>query len=234
MNAKKNFQFFISRRKQLLLFAVGFLSLLSGGCIQEELVIPVAMVTGHVVVPPAKDPLGVHITVAGNKDISGYVNEKGDFKLEFRKPGRYLLIARSRDYDVDFVWVDALLEETVKTSDIVLNEKITGEAKWIATIIDFPDSKKFRVKSLDPKWATDTTPLYDDGTHNDKFANDGIFTTRVRNLLTGSQLYAIVWTDSTDHEEKDPHQENERNGKSEIIIPEPPMKIARGKVTSAL
>ncbi|NLI79190.1 MAG: hypothetical protein GX442_22445 [Candidatus Riflebacteria bacterium] len=222
-------------RLNLILLALCLMTL-GTGCVQEKLVIPVATVTGKIVVPPAKNPLGVHITVAGKSGVSTYVNETGAFKLEFREPGRYLLICRGQNYDVDFVWVEAVLEETVDVGNISLNEKIVGEAKWIATIVDFPDATGFKIKSLDPKWATDTVDMYDDGTHDDKVANDGIYTTRVQNIYTGSQLYTIVWTkDGETHEEKkDPHQEFERNGKSEIIIREADSKVARGTVTSAL
>jgi hypothetical protein len=224
----------MTRRKLLFLLSL-LTTLFSAGCIQEALVIPVATVTGKITVPPAKVPLGVHVTVAANPSISTYVNEKGEFKLEFRKPGRYLLVCRGRDFDVDFVWVDASMENTVSVGNVYLEEKIVGEAKWIATTVDFPDATAFKVKSLDPKWATDTVPMYDDGTHGDKFANDGIFATRVQNLYTGSQLYSIVWTGPDgDKEVKDPHQEFERNTKSEIIVREPTSKVARGSVTSAL
>ncbi|MBF0409522.1 MAG: hypothetical protein HQM10_19435 [Candidatus Riflebacteria bacterium] len=225
------------RRKKLLLFVIsGLFSLIfSTGCIQEALVIPVATVTGKVIVPAAKVALGVHITVAGDTNKSCYVNEYGDYKLEFNKTGRYLLIARGRDFDVDYVWVDAVLEETVTATDFVLPEKIVGEGKWLATIVDFPSATGFVVKSLDPKWATETYRLYDDGTHDDKYAGDGIYALRLANLPTGSQLYSIVWNGPEgDKEEKDPHAENTRNDKSELIIREPDMKVARGKVTSTL
>lgn len=238
-------------KRGLLIFAL-FTAFITTGCIQEELVIPVATVTGKVIVPAAKDPLGIHITVAGDTARSAYVNEKGEFTLTFRKAGRYLLVARGRDFDVNYVWIDALLEQTVKASDIVLSEKIVGEALWIATIVDFPKAEKFRVKSLDPTWGpttapslgTDTALMYDDGTHGDKFAKDGIYSLRLANLITGTQLYSIVWTGKGideedpekvgDKEEKDPHRENERTSKSEIIIRSPDMRVARGKVVSAL
>jgi len=231
-------------KKIFLLLLVSGAALFCSGCVQEMLVIPVATVTGKVVVPPGKDPLAVHITVAGDKDHQTWTNEKGEFKLEFRKDGRYLLIARGREFDVNYVWVDTMLEKTVKAPDIVLSEKIFGEALWIATVIDFPYATKFQVKSLDPKWATDTVLMYDDGTHGDVQAKDGIYTLRLGNLVSYSQLYSIVWTGTHvddndpdkvgDKEEKDPHQEWERTGKSEIIIRDPAMKVARGKVTSAL
>lgn len=209
---------------------------------------PVATVKGKVVVPAGQNPLGIHVTVAGNSSVSSYVNEKGEYKLEFTKSGRYLLVARGANFDVDFIWVDAVVEETATVSDISLSEKITGEAKWIATTVDFPGATNFKIKSLDPKWATDTVAMADDGSGGDKYAGDGIYTLRLRNLPTGSQLYTIRYTGKADEDsededkdeikerdaEKDPHQENERTGKSEIIIPEPAMKVARGYVSSSL
>ena len=222
--------------KILFLLAALATMFLSTGCIQESLVIPVATVTGKVTVPPAQIPLGVKITVAGHPDKDTYVNEYGSYKLEFTKPGRYLLVARSRDFEVDFAWVDAIMEDTVSVDDIYLPQKIVGEAKWIATIVDYPDAKSFKIKSLDPVWSTDTTPLYDDGTHGDKYANDGIYSTRVSNLQSGSQLYSLVWNDGgSDHEvREEPHRETSRNLKSEIIIAAPAMRVARGQVTSSL
>lgn len=225
-------------RAKLFLLSVALIAaVFNGGCLQEHLVIPVATVKGKVVVPPAKDPLGVKITVAGDDKKYAFVDELGNFTLEFTKPGRYLLIARGRDYDVNYVWVDAAMEKTVSADDIALSEKIVGEALWIATIVDFPDAVKFEVKSLDPKWATQTVAMWDDGTHGDKFSDDGIFAVRLAGLINGYQRYSLIWTHKDDgktNEVKDPHREGERDGKSEIIIKEPAMKIARGKVVSAL
>ncbi len=228
-------------KRKLILFGLALLAaVFSGGCVQEKLVIPIATVTGKVNVPPGKDPLGCHITVAGDNGIQTYVNEKGEYKLEFRKPGRYLLLARGREFDVDFVWVDAVLEETVSAPSFSLAQKIVGEAKFITTMIDFPGALGFWVKSTSPVWASASMPLYDDGTHGDKFANDGIYATRLANLVTGSQLYSVVYTtmepDGTGkvNTVKDPHQEGERNGSSELIIRDPITKVATGKVVSDL
>lgn len=234
--------------KILLFLLLLTVATFSTGCVQEALVIPVATVSGKVVVPAGQVPLGVHVTVAGNSGISGYVNEKGEYELKFPKSGRYLLVARSANFDVDFIWVDAVLEETVTAPDISLAEKITGEVKWIATTVDFPGATNFKIRSIDPKWATDTVAMADDGSGGDKYAGDGIYTLRLRNLPTGSQLYKLLYTGkatefNSDKEEdevkertasKDPHQESSRNRTSEIVIPEPAMKVARGYVTSSL
>jgi hypothetical protein len=220
--------------RRLVPFILIVMTLLSTGCVQEHLVIPVGTVTGRVRVPAGQVPLGIKITVAGHSN-NIYVNESGDYKLEFTKPGRYLLVARGRDFDVDFRWVDVLLEETTGGQDFSLRTKLVGEAMWIATIVDFPDATAFKIKSLDPVWATSTIPLYDDGTHGDKLAGDGIFTNRLMHLTTGSQLYSLVWSGPDgDKEVKDPHRENERTGLSEIYVPEPAMKVARGVLNSAL
>ncbi|HOT28347.1 MAG TPA: carboxypeptidase-like regulatory domain-containing protein [Candidatus Ozemobacteraceae bacterium] len=236
------------RARALLFFLLLAAAMLSTGCIQEALVIPVATVKGKVVVPAGQTPLGIRVTVAGNPNVKSYVNEKGEYKLEFTRAGRYLLVARGANFDVDFIWVDAILEETVTASDISLSEKITGEAKWIATTVDFPGATNFKIKSINPKWATDTVAMTDDGSGGDKYAGDGIYTLRLRNLPTGSQLYTLLYTgkapeDSDDEDKdeikerdakKDPHHENERIGNSEIIVPEPAMKLARGYVSSSL
>ncbi|MFZ2955636.1 MAG: choice-of-anchor X domain-containing protein [Candidatus Ozemobacteraceae bacterium] len=223
-------------RKKLLLLVVILVSAFgSTGCIQEALVKPVGTVTGKVVVPPAKDPLGICITVAGDSSISTYVGDTGSYKLEFSKSGRYLLIAHSGNFDCDFVWVDVAVEQTTAAADIVISEKIVGEAKWLATIVDFPDAQGFQVKSLSPTWATATVKMYDDGTHGDKYANDGIYSLRLANLPTGSQQYSLIWTGKDgDKEEMDPHRENTLAGKSMITIREPAVKLARGKVTTTL
>ncbi|HNV68198.1 MAG TPA: hypothetical protein PKO06_00770 [Candidatus Ozemobacteraceae bacterium] len=227
------------KRKLLLLLALS-VAMLATGCIQEKLFIPVATVTGKIVVPAGKDPIGIKITVAGNPSITTYVNETGDYKLEFPKTGRYLLVARSKYYDVDYVWVDAFLEQTVKADNLSLKEKIVGEVKFLATIVDYPNAEWFKVKSITPVWATDTVSLYDDGTHDDRLANDGIFTLRLTNLATGYQQYHLIWYGDKDGEigentEKlDPHREAERVGNSEMWIREPEVKLARGRITSAL
>lgn len=222
-------------RRRLLLAMVILGTICSSGCVQEHLVIPVATIAGKVKVPAGQVPLGVHITVAGNEDIKTYVNEYGEYKLVFQKPGRYLLIARSRDFDAEFMWVDAVLEETVKPADISLDTKLVGEAEWLATIVDFPEATGFSIKPVDPTWATSPVKMYDDGTHGDKLADDGIYTLRLTNLKTGSQLYKLVWHKDTESTEvRDPHEEDVRQSQSEIIIREPSSKLARGTITSAL
>ncbi len=221
--------------RKIPILLLGLAILFSHGCIQEKLVIPVATVTGKLVPPPGLVPTGSKVTVAGNPDIYAWVNEKGEFKLEFTKSGRYLLVFRGLYYDVDFIWADAYVEQTTALGDIKLTEKIVGEGKWIATIVDYPKATAFKIKSINPKWATQTVDLYDDGTHNDKFAGDGIYTTRLQNLYDGSQLYSLIWIDGDgEHEEKDPHRESDRIGYSQLTIPSSGLKIARGKVTSAL
>ena len=222
-------------KKLLSLLLLVFTALTTTGCIQEALVIPVATVTGKIEVPAGKIPTGIRVTVAG-EDKSTYVNEEGEYSLEFRKSGRFLLVARGRDFDVDYAWVDAEIEEAVEAPDISLDEKIVGEAQWIATIVDFPDAQGFAVKSVNPEWNPDSEPMFDDGTHGDKLANDGIYTLRLTNLKTGSQLYQLTvdygGDDTSDKD--DPHEEGSRNGDSEIIIPESTVKVARGQVTSDL
>ncbi|MBF0498736.1 MAG: carboxypeptidase regulatory-like domain-containing protein [Candidatus Riflebacteria bacterium] len=224
------------RKKLLLLVMMLAGALISTGCLQEAMVMPVGTVSGKVVVPAGKDPLGIQITVAGNAaDINTYTSATGSFTLEFPKSGRYLLIAHSRNFDPDFAWVDITVEKTVTAPDIVLSEKVVGEGKWFGTIVDFPDATGFKIKSIDPKWATDTVKMYDDGTHGDKFANDGIYTLSLNNLPTGSQQYSLIWTGKNgDKEEMDPHRESILAGKSVINIREATEKLATGRVTSTL
>lgn len=223
-------------KKTVMAVVLMLMAFATTGCVQESMVIPVATVTGKVVVPPGKVPTGTKITVAGESGTSAWVNDKGQYSLEFRKTGRFLLIARGRDFDVNYAWVDAVTEQTVSAPDISLNEKIVGEAQWIATLVDFPEATEFKVGSIDPAWTQLTEKMYDDGTHGDKLANDGIFTLRLTNLRTGSQQYVIkyIHTDGSEKSEKDPHRENERNFNSEIYIPESTVKLARGYVTSDL
>lgn len=223
-------------KKTIMLIVLALLALTSTGCIQEALVIPVATITGKVVVPAGKVPTGIKVTVAG-ESTSSYVNEKGEYSLEFRKSGRFLLVARGRDFDVNYTWVDAEIEKTVSATDIVVDEKIVGEGLWIATIVDFPTATNFSVTSVSPLWEPDTQAMFDDGTHGDKLANDGIYTLRLTNLKTGSQQYSFKYTQNDGTEKtgiKDPHREGDRDGLSELIIPESTVKLARGQVTSDL
>jgi hypothetical protein len=223
-------------KKTILFMVLVLMAISTSGCIQEALVIPVATVSGKIVVPAGKVPTGIKVTVAGESTYS-YVNEKGEYSLEFRRSGRFLLIARGRDFDVNYAWVDAEIEETVTAPDISLDEKIVGEALWIATIVDFPGAYDFEVTSISPLWSPESQKMYDDGTHGDKLANDGIYTLRLTNLKTGSQLYSFKYTEEDGDEktgEKDPHREGYRESSSEIIIPESTVKLARGNVVSDL
>lgn len=223
-------------KKTILFMVLVLMAISTTGCIQEALVIPVATISGKIVVPAGKVPTGIKVTVAGESTYS-YVDEKGEYSLEFRRSGRFLLIARGRDFDVNYAWVDAEIEETVTAPDISLDEKIVGEALWIATIVDFPGAYNFEVTSISPLWSPESQKMYDDGTHGDKLANDGIYTLRLTNLKTGSQLYSFKYTEEDGDEktdEKDPHREGYRESSSEIIIPESTVKLARGNVVSDL
>jgi hypothetical protein len=217
----------------ILLFCV---AVMSGGCVQEALVVPVAVVNGKIVVPPGQVPLGVKITVAGMSSAVAYAGDSGKYSIELRKSGRFLLIARGRDFDVGYTWVDVELEKTVDAPNISLSGKIVGEALWVASIVDFPDATDFSIKSVDPVWQPVSAKMYDDGSHGDLLANDGIFTLRVNNLTTGSQQYSLEYTkaDGKTETKMDPHRENTRNGYSEQYVLESTVKLARGYVTSDL
>jgi len=78
--------------------------------------------------------------------------------------------------------------------------------------------------------------MYDDGTHGDLLANDGIYMLRMTNLTTGSQLYKITYSksDGSTSDINDPHEENNRSYTSEKYILESTVKLARGSVTSDL
>lgn len=223
-------------KKKLITLVLALMAFATTGCIQEALVIPVATVTGNIVVPAGKVSTGVKVTVAGESSISAYVNDRGQYSLEFRKSGRFLLIARGQDFDVNYGWVDAVVEQTVTAPDISLNEKLVGEAVWVATILDFPDAVGFAVKSLTPLWSQATENMYDDGTHGDQLANDGIFTLRLTGLKTGYQQYSLdlIKSNGTTAGDRDPHRETTLSYNSAIYIPESTVKIARGNVTSDL
>ncbi len=223
-------------KKKLLALLITVCAIVTTGCVQEALVIPVSTITGQIAVPAGKIALGVKVTIAGEEDASAYADGEGKFSIELRKSGRFLLVARGRDFDVNYTWVDAVMEETVTAPTITLDEKIVGEALWIASNVDFPDMKSVALMPTEPTWSEETYPMYDDGTHGDKLADDGIFTLRSTNLITGSQLYKLKVTkkDDTTSDEKDPHREGYRNSTSEITIPAATLKLARGTVTSDL
>lgn len=222
-------------KKTLLIICLLLVLFTATGCIQKKLVIPVATIKGKIVVPPGRVPTGVKITIAGESSFA-YANERGEYSLELRKSGKFLLIARNRKFDLNYVWVDSVLEDEVEAPDIVLDDKIVGEALWIATLIDFENAKTIELVPQDPTWEEQYYKLYDDGTNGDKLENDGIYMLRLTNLRTGSQLYSLRITDENGKTSivRDPHREGTRNSKSEIIIPESPVKLARGYITSDL
>lgn len=224
-------------KKTVMAIVLMLIAFATSGCVQEALVIPVATVTGKIVVPPGKVATGVKVTVAGFPNVSAFVNEKGQYTLEFRRSGRFLLIARGIDFDANYAWVDAVSEQTVSAPDIKLSEKIVGEALFIATLMDFQgEPAKIAVEPVDPKWSQESYDLFDDGTNGDILANDGIFARRFTNLVTGSQLYKfkVSHVDGNVTAHDDPHQESKRDSYSEIYILESTVKLARGYVTSDL
>lgn len=222
-------------KKAFLTVFIILTAVFSSGCIQESLVIPVAIIKGKVVVPPGQISRGVKITVAGTS-YSAYADDRGEYSIELRKSGRYLLVARGRSFDVGYTWVDAETEKTATPPDISLSTKIVGEALWIASIVDFPQATAFNLVSVNPVWSPDKVKMYDDGSHGDLLANDGIYTVRLTNLTTGSQQYKFELSkaDGSTETKSDPHQEYTRNGNSEIYILESTVKLARGYVTSDL
>lgn len=222
-------------KKAFLTVFIILTAVFSSGCIQESLVIPVAIIKGKVVVPPGQISRGVKITVAGTS-YSAYADDRGEYSIELRKSGRYLLVARGRSFDVGYTWVDAETEKTATPPDISLSTKIVGEALWIASIVDFPQATAFNLVSVSPVWSPDKVKMYDDGSHGDLLANDGIYSVRLTNLTTGSQQYKFELSkaDGSTETQSDPHQEYTRNGNSEIYILESTVKLARGYVTSDL
>lgn len=220
-------------KKALMAVLITCIAVFSSGCVQESLVIPVAIIKGKVIVPPGQISRGVKITVAGTT-TSTYTDDRGEYTLEMRKTGRYLLVARGRSFDVGYTWTDAATEQTTNAPNISLSTKIVGEALWLASIVDFPDAQSFNLKSIDPVWSPDIVKMYDDGSHGDLLANDGIYMLRLNNLTTGSQQYVFEYAkaDGKTEIKTDPHQEYTRNGNSEIYILESTVKLARGYVTS--
>ncbi len=219
------------------------IALFSSGCIQEHVVVPVATITGQIIVPAGKVPTGVAVSIVGSGDsvISTYANENGEFELEVDRTGRYLIFARGNQFDINYKWVDAKVGESADMGPISLDEKIVGEGFWLASILDYQpekiiDNNAIFLKPSDPSWADDSYAMYDDGTHGDKLANDGIYSLRMANLTTGSQLYTfdVKLKDGKTENFLDKHQEAERQGKSELSIPSSNIKLAKGTVTSDL
>lgn len=217
----------MKKRIIFMLFLLAAITI-NTGCIQKKAVIPVSIISGKIVVPEGKMPTGVKVRVAG-EGTYGYANERGDYKIEMRKEGRFLLVARGMDFDVNYAWVEAELEKTVKAPDIKLDKKVVGEAIWHANIIDFPDAKDFSIKSVNPVWSVNTVKMYDDGTHGDVLSGDGIYTLRLDNLVTGQQQYKLV---AGGKEVNDPNAEQVISGNSSIYIPESALKTVTGFVTS--
>ena len=208
------------------------------GCssIQERIAQPVATVSGKVVVPAGQVPTGIKITVAGDTSKSAYVNSYGYYNLELTESGKYLLMARGENFDPAYVWVDAVIEKTVKPEDISMSQKITGEALWMISLIDFPNAKSFSIKPVSPTWTQGTVAMNDNGLNGDILANDGIFSLRMTNITSGYQQYKIVWTDADGKTNtvNDPHSESTYNKNSTIYIPEAAVKQVKGSVTSDL
>jgi hypothetical protein len=217
-------------KKKITLMILALVAVvLNTGCIQEKTVIPVSVITGKIVVPEGKVATGVKVRVAGEGTYA-FANEKGVYEIEMRKEGRFLLMARGVDFDINYVWVDTELEKTVSAPDIKLNSKIVGEAIWMANLIDYPDAKEFSVKSINPVWGTQVEKMYDDGTHGDSLSGDGIYTLRKNNLVSGYQQYKIV---AGGKESNDPNSEQTLNGNSTLYIPESALKTVTGYITSA-
>lgn len=225
------------KKKVLALFLL-LATIYITGCtsIQHHCAQPVATISGKVVVPSGQIPTGIKITVAGDSSKYAYVNSYGNYNLEFKESGKYLLMARGENFDPAYVWVEAEVEKTVKPSDISMSQKITGEALFIASLIDFPNAKSMSIKSVSPVWNQQVVEMNDSGLNGDILANDGIFSLRMNNITSGYQQYSIVWTNDKGDETtaKDPHAESTYNNNSTLYIPEAAVKQVKGTVTSDL
>lgn len=202
--------------------------IINTGCIQKKAVIPVSIISGKITVPEGSLATGVKVRVAGEGTYA-YANERGEYKIEMRKEGRFLLVARGMNFDVNYTWAEAELEKTTTAPSISLNKKVVGEAIWHANIIDYPNAKDFSIKSVNPSWNTKSVKMYDDGTHGDVLSGDGIYTLRLDNLVSGQQQYKLV---AGGKEGNDPNAEQNISGNSSIYIPESALKTVTGFVTS--
>lgn len=225
-------------KKTVLALFLLLAAIYTTGCnsIQERLAQPVATISGKVVVPGGQVPTGIKITVAGDSSKSAFVNSYGYYNLELKESGKFLLMARGENFDPAFVWVDAKVEETVKPENITMSQKITNEALFMTSLIDFPNAKSFAIKAISPTWTQGTVEMNDNGENGDVLANDGIFSLRMTNITSGYQQYSIVWTDSDGKSNtvSDPHAESTYNKNSTIYIPEAAVKQVKGSVTSDL
>ena len=225
-------------KKTVLALFLLFAAFSATGCrsVQERICQPVATISGKVVVPAGQVPTGIKITVAGDTSKYAYVNSYGNYNLELKETGKYLLMARGDNFDPAYVWVDAVVEETVKPENINMSQKITNEALFIASLIDFPDAKSFAVKAISPTWTQGSVAMNDDGVNGDILANDGIYALRMTNITSGYQQYSFIWNDidGKSNTVKDPHAERTYNNNSTIYIPEAAVKQVKGSVTSDL
>lgn len=212
------------------------------GCIQKSIALETAFVEGRIVVPAGKLAIGCKIKVAGTSK-STYSKEDGSYTFEFSDPGRYLIVARGANFDINYTWVDVELRKTVTAPDIVLNQKLVGEAQWIATAIDFPDmyydgTNGMFIEGIKPVWPQSPMKMYDDGTHGDQLANDGIYTLRMTSMSTGYQQYSFQYTKKDGatvvNTRSEPYEEGRLEDYPMIYIPESQVKLAKGRVVSDL
>lgn len=218
-------------KKIIFMFMLMTIAVFNAGCIQEKTFVPVSVIKGTIKVPSGKVATGVKIRVAGESNYA-YANEKGAYSIEMKKEGHFLLMAYGIDFDVNFAWVDSVLEDTVTAPDIRLNSKIVGESIWMANTVDYPNASAFKIKAISPSWQSDEK-MYDDGTHGDIVAGDGIFTLRKNNLISGLQQYKIVSTENgSDKTSNDPNAEQYYNSNSTIYIAESSVKTVSGYVTA--
>ncbi|NLM18013.1 MAG: hypothetical protein GX221_09880 [Candidatus Riflebacteria bacterium] len=224
------------KKKITAVLFIAICALFTTGCIQEQAFIPSSNIKGKVQVPPGQIPNGIKVTVAGKKGLSAYVDNRGNYSIEVREPGRYLLIAHGMDFEPDYVWVNVELEKETRASDINLAKKVVGEAKWIATIVDFPEAEEFYISPIEPKWTEGKQKMRDDGMSGDNLANDGIFTLKKRNVPSGYQSYEIVYKTKDGKEKKvrDPHEELVYKNNSVTYVHAAPVKQAVGRVLSDL
>lgn len=219
-------------KKIIFLFMLMTIAVFNTGCIQEKSFVPVSIITGTIKVPSGKIATGVKIRVAG-EGVSAYANEKGSYSIEMKKEGHFLLMAYGVDFDVNFTWVDAKLENSVTAPNISLNSKVVGEAVWMANTVDYPNASGFKVKAISPTWQSDEQ-MYDDGTHGDIVAGDGIYTLRKNNLISGLQQYKIVSVENgSDKANNDPNAEQYYSGNSTIYIAESSVKTVSGYVIAS-
>ena len=151
-------------------------------------------------------------TKAGSRRIN--VDSDGKYSMPMEGNGKEYLVFRSITFHIRAIPVDLSTIPIFDVPTTTLSAKAAGEVKFMLIKKDFQDVTNPTVVTDYGNWQPQ--PLYDDGTHGDEAAGDGVYTLLQTGVAPGYHKYAFNIT--TTNQVRDPYQESGDSQYSIVLV----------------